>query len=92
MPAPSSRWAENLPLAVSPLQAARELSVCLTKIYALMRAGELDAFHSGRSRRITVDSVKRYMARQVADAGTWRPGKYPLRRNGRIKGRVAANA
>jgi excisionase family DNA binding protein len=60
-----SREQKQAPLAVPPLEAARMLSLGLSRLYHLMRTGELDAFHSGRSRRITVRSIEAYIARQL---------------------------
>jgi excisionase family DNA binding protein len=54
------------PIAVPPIEAARMLSLGLSRLYQLMRAGELEDFHSGRSRRITVRSIEAYVARQLA--------------------------
>jgi hypothetical protein len=39
-----------------------------TRLYELLTAGELDSFLDGRSRKITVDSIRRYIARQLAQA------------------------
>ena len=60
-----SREPKQAPLAVPPLAAARMLSIGLSRLYLLMRTGEVDAFHSGRSRRITVESIEAYIARQL---------------------------
>ena len=66
---PSSAQA---PLAVSPLEAGRLLSIGVTRVYRLMRAGELQSFRSGRSRRITMASIKKLIARQIAaDSTRW---------------------
>jgi excisionase family DNA binding protein len=59
-------------LAVSPEEAARMLSLGLTRIYALMRAGELASFDAGRARRITTDSIHRYVQRRLAANTDWR--------------------
>ena len=62
------------PLAVPPLEAARLLSLGMTKIYRLMRAGELVSYRDGRARRITTASIHQRMARQIADsAEKWHP-------------------
>jgi hypothetical protein len=37
-----------------------------TKIYELQRAGDLDTIKLGADTRITVDSIRRYVERQVA--------------------------
>jgi excisionase family DNA binding protein len=57
-----------VPLAVPPLEAGRLLSFSLTKVYELMRTGELASFMDGRSRRVTVESIHHYVARQLARA------------------------
>jgi hypothetical protein len=58
----------TVPLAVPPREAGRLLSFSLGKIYTLMRSGQLDSFQDGGSRRITVESIRRYIARQLARA------------------------
>jgi excisionase family DNA binding protein len=75
------------PLAVPPLEAARLLSLGMTKIYRLMRAGELISYRDGRARRITMASIHEHMARRLADdnapssrqrrsrRGLWQSGK-----------------
>lgn len=37
-----------------------------TRGYELLAAGELESFLDGRSRKITVDSIHRYIARRLA--------------------------
>jgi excisionase family DNA binding protein len=56
------------PLCVPPLEAARLLSLGLSHVYTLMRNGELEAFSSGRARRVTTKSIQAYVARQLAKA------------------------
>jgi excisionase family DNA binding protein len=55
----AARGAE--PLVVSPRQACRLLSVGLTRLYELLKAGKLDSFLVGRSRRITLASIHAYV-------------------------------
>jgi excisionase family DNA binding protein len=55
------------PLAVPPLEAARLLSLGMTKIYRLMRTGELVSYRDCRARRITTESIHAHMARRLAD-------------------------
>jgi excisionase family DNA binding protein len=63
-----------LPFAVPPREAARLLSISLTRLYELMRAGELVSYRDGRARRITTASIHQRMARQIADsAEKWHP-------------------
>jgi excisionase family DNA binding protein len=54
------------PLAVPPLEAARLLSLGVSRVYALMRDGELRSYIDGRSRRVTMASLHGYIARQLA--------------------------
>jgi hypothetical protein len=37
-----------------------------TRGYELLAAGELDSFLDGRSRKITVESIRRYVSRRLA--------------------------
>jgi len=72
---------------VPPLEAARLLSLGMTKIYRLMRAGELVSYRDGRARRITTASIHEHMARRLAEdnapssrqkrsrRGLWQSGK-----------------
>jgi excisionase family DNA binding protein len=55
------------PLAVPPLEAARLLSLGMTKIYRLMRAGELVSYRDGRARRITTASIHEHISRRLAE-------------------------
>lgn len=57
------------PLLVSPREAWRMLGCGNTHGYALLNAGEFESFLDGRSRKITVDSIHQYIARQLAAAG-----------------------
>jgi len=72
---------------VSPREASRLLSVSLSRLYQLMRDGQLQSYLDGRARRITVTSIHHYIARQLAaaDAGGWRTWRYnpQARRRGR---------
>jgi excisionase family DNA binding protein len=53
-------------LAVSPRVASRLLSLGNTRIYQLIHDGQLDSYVDGqRARRITMASIKRYIARQL---------------------------
>jgi excisionase family DNA binding protein len=55
------------PLAVPPRQACELLSVRMTKLYAMMNAGDLESFHIGRARRITTASIRSYIDRQIGE-------------------------
>lgn len=57
------------PLAVSPRQACLLLGVGNTRLYQLIENGELQSYLDGRARRITVESIRRRVARLLAAAG-----------------------
>jgi excisionase family DNA binding protein len=57
------------PLVVKPREACRLLACGRTHLYGLLAAKELDAFLDGSARKITVESIHRYIARQLATAG-----------------------
>ena len=54
------------PIAVKRSTAARMLDCGATKIYELERAAELETIKVGADPRITVASIRRYVARQLA--------------------------
>jgi hypothetical protein len=47
----------------------------MSRLYELMRAGELESYRDGRARRITMRSIRDRMARQLAadSAEKWHP-------------------
>lgn len=64
----------NGALAVPPRLACQLLCVGLTRLYELLRAGELESYRHGRARRITVASIRAYIARHIeASPTTWGP-------------------
>ena len=54
------------PLVASPKQAMRVIQVSRKKLYELINTGELESYTEGRSRRITVKSIKDYIERRLA--------------------------
>jgi hypothetical protein len=54
------------PLVVKPKVAWRMLACSNTKGYELLAAGELESYKEGRSRKITVASIKALIARRLA--------------------------
>jgi hypothetical protein len=54
-------------LVVSPRRARHLLDTGNTRLYELLAAGELDSFLEGRSRKITVDSIQRFIGRRLAE-------------------------
>ena len=66
---PGRAIADNLdPLAVSPRKARILLSVGNTRLYQLIGNGELESYLEGRSRRVTMESIRRRVAKLLADA------------------------
>ena len=57
------------PLAVSAKEAARLLSLSLSKLYELLRNNELQSYADGNSRRVTMASIYGYVDRKLADSG-----------------------
>jgi excisionase family DNA binding protein len=57
------------PLVVKPRIAWILLGCSNTKGYELLAAGELESFKDGKSRKITVASIHRYIAQRVAAGG-----------------------
>jgi hypothetical protein len=57
---------QDAPLVVKPKLAWRMLGCGNTHGYELLAAGELDSFLDGRGRKITVESIHRYIARRLA--------------------------
>ena len=53
------------PLALPPKQAFAALGVGVTKGYELIAAGDLETFKIGRATRVTTDSIRAYVARQI---------------------------
>lgn len=57
------------PLAVSPNKACFLLTCGKTKLYAEIEAGELESYLDGRSRRITMESIRHYIKKRLAASG-----------------------
>jgi hypothetical protein len=53
------------PLLVRPRIAWKMLGCGNTRGYQLLAAGELDSFLDGSARKITVESIHRYIARRL---------------------------
>ncbi len=52
-------------IALPPKDAFAAIGVGVTKGYELINSGELESFKIGRATRITADSVRAYVARQL---------------------------
>jgi hypothetical protein len=53
------------PLLVKPKIAWKMLGCSNTRGYELLNSGELESFLDGRSRKITVESIRRYISRRL---------------------------
>jgi excisionase family DNA binding protein len=60
------------PLAVSPRQACRLLDIGITHLYQLIANRELDTYREGRSRKITMESIRSRQARLISAANATR--------------------
>jgi hypothetical protein len=56
-------------LVVSPRRAMRMLDCGRTRLYEVIAQGELDSYLDGRSRKITVESIYRYIERRLQQHG-----------------------
>jgi excisionase family DNA binding protein len=54
--------------AVSPAKAGEILGGGRTKIYELLAQGELESFWIGRSRRVTLESIRAFLDRRLAES------------------------
>jgi hypothetical protein len=57
------------PLVVSPRRARHMLDRGNTRLYELIAARELETYKDGKSRKITVASIKQFIARRVEASG-----------------------
>jgi excisionase family DNA binding protein len=74
---------EPEPLVVKPKLAWEMLSCSNTHGYELLAAGELESYHDGRSRKITVASIHRHIARRLAAEKAATAAQQLPRRRGR---------
>lgn len=51
----------------SVAQTARSLGICRDTVYDLIKAGELDSFHIGKSHRITTRSIDAFIERRLIE-------------------------
>jgi excisionase family DNA binding protein len=76
-----SRTASNEaePLVVSVNNALRLLAVSRTTLYRRLRMGEIEGFADGGRRKITIASIKRYVAERCHQEVSLREAKKLLR-------------
>lgn len=55
-------------LVVSPHRAERMLDIGHSRLYELLSAGEFESYKDGKSRKITVASIRARIARKLAAA------------------------
>ena len=65
------------PLVVSPRQACRLLDISIAHLYTLLQSKEIESFNLGRSRRIPMAAIRRYVSHQVAASLGKRPRGRP---------------
>lgn len=54
------------PLVVRVPKCCQILDTGKTRVYELIRAGELESFLDGKVRKVTIDSIHAYVARKIA--------------------------
>jgi hypothetical protein len=62
----STGLSHDEPIVVSPRRARHLLDCGNTRFYELLAAGELESFKDGKSRKVTMASIKAYVARRLA--------------------------
>jgi len=55
----------DTPIVVSPNHAMKALAVSRATLYMLINSGQLASYTEGRSRRITVESIRAYIDRRL---------------------------
>jgi hypothetical protein len=85
----STTLTDDQRIVVSPRRARHMLDCGTTRLYQLLAAGELESFLDGRSRKITVASIRRYVERRLSTTTATNP---PLRRRGRPRKSAAETA
>jgi len=58
--------ADDIALVVSPKRAVLMLDTSMPTLYELIHAGKIDSYKDGGSRKITVASIRRYIAERLA--------------------------
>jgi hypothetical protein len=80
------------PLAVSPRQTRRLLNIGNTYLYKLLNNGELESYWEGRSRKVTMQSIRARHERQLAAARGAAATTETARRRGRPRKLSASEA
>ncbi len=69
MSIPSTGLGDDERLVVSPRRARHMLDCGNTRLYELLKNKELESYVDGRSRKIIVASIHRYIAQRLAESG-----------------------
>lgn len=65
---------EEPPVLLTVEEAAKQLRIGRSMVYALMQSGDLESIHIGRLRRIPADALPKFLARLRAIQATVDPG------------------
>jgi excisionase family DNA binding protein len=57
----------SAPIVATPNQAIQRLQISRATLYELINNGDLESYTEGRSRRILVQSMDRYIQRRLAE-------------------------
>jgi hypothetical protein len=79
----STALSDDERLVVSPRRARYMLDCGNTRLYELLKNNELESYLDGRSRRITVASIHRHIARRLAAKRAGTTASQPRRPRGR---------
>ena len=74
---------------MKPKVAWRMLQCSNTRGYELLAAGELDSFLDGRSRKITIESIRRYIECRLSTKANPGPRRRRQRREAHTADRIA---
>jgi len=55
-------WTHQVHLVLTPNQSAEAIGVSRSKIYELLRSGELRSIKIGRSRRVPIEDLNQFIA------------------------------
>jgi hypothetical protein len=64
----STGFGHDEPIVVSPARAKAMLDCGTTRLYELIAAGELESYRDGKSRKITVASIKARIERKLVES------------------------
>ena len=67
------------PLLLTPVEAAKQLSIARSSLYELLLRGEIVSITIGRSRRIPIDALADFIDRKQREQGLDRPNPNAIR-------------